>query len=126
MRGSLSSILIWAGTLSLAGVASADDLDVPVVERDSGGQMASCSSSSVSGLDENGDGFLAVRSGPGSRYRKIAELHNGDMVYVFDARGEWVGITYGTSDATCASIKTHRIRGKAGWVHSKLLEDVAG
>lgn len=37
----------------------------------------------VRGLDPKGDGFLAVRVGPGSNYRMIDRLYNGDRVYVF-------------------------------------------
>ena len=50
------------------------DLDVPITEEGGDGQMANCSSSTVYGLEAGEDGFLAVRSGPGTQYRKIDEL----------------------------------------------------
>ncbi|MEM9496799.1 MAG: hypothetical protein AAGA28_02680 [Pseudomonadota bacterium] len=42
-------------------------------------------------LDPNGDGFLSVRTGPGSGYQEIARVNNGDALY-FDTRecqGKW-------------------------------------
>lgn len=36
----------------------------------------------VQGLDPNGDGFLALRAGPGTNYAKIGELHNGDAAFI--------------------------------------------
>jgi len=38
----------------------------------------------------NGNGFLAVRSGPGSRYTQIGELYAGDEYWVAERRGNWV------------------------------------
>ena len=36
-----------------------------------------------------GNGFLAVRTGPGSGYRQIGELYLGDEVAVWDRSGNW-------------------------------------
>lgn len=36
----------------------------------------------VEGLNPRGDGFLAIRTGPGSEYRKIGELYNGNFAYM--------------------------------------------
>lgn len=69
------------------------------------------------GLDPNGDGFLAVRSGPGTNYRKIDELYNGDWVFVLAERGQWFGVAYGVGmETACRSIPSSAPR---GWVHSK-------
>jgi hypothetical protein len=40
-----------------------------------------------------GSGFLAVRTGPGSNYRKIGELYAGDEVSAYDRRGSWYAVT---------------------------------
>jgi len=88
-------------------------LDVPFADKGGDGQAAWCASSTVSGLDPNGDGFLAVRSGPGTKFRKIGEVYNGDVVLTCDARGPWVAIVYGRSKAK-------------GWVHGRWLKDLAG
>ncbi|MFZ2099127.1 MAG: SH3 domain-containing protein [Oricola sp.] len=36
-----------------------------------------------------GNGFLAVRTGPGSNYRQIGELYAGDEVSVWSRSGNW-------------------------------------
>ncbi|MGB5736293.1 MAG: SH3 domain-containing protein, partial [Thiohalocapsa sp.] len=66
----------------------------------------------VRNLDPKGDGFLAVRSGPGSNYRMIDRLSNGDRVYVYTARGSWYGIVY--------------LDGTKGWSHKNWLYQIAG
>ncbi len=44
----------------------------------------------VNGLDPNGDGFLAVRSGPGTNYPQIASLYNNDAAFLgADCQGRW-------------------------------------
>jgi uncharacterized protein YgiM (DUF1202 family) len=39
-----------------------------------------------------GNGFLAVRNGPGGNYRQIGEVYAGDEVSVWDRRGNWYQI----------------------------------
>ncbi len=100
-------------TLSLTGSAAAAqqmDVDFPILED---AQAAGCAGSIVAGLDPNGDGFLAVRTGPGTGYRKIDELHNGDMVRTCASNGPWVGVYYGQPR-------------RKGWVHGKWLAEGAG
>jgi Bacterial SH3 domain len=112
--------------------ASAQTLDVAIFEHASDGQMASCSTSTVSGLKVNGDGFLAVRSGPGSQYKKIDELHNGDVVTVYDTKGKWFGVMYGRSQGGCnywegeGKERPVQYDGNKGWVHSNWLKPLAG
>jgi hypothetical protein len=106
---------------------TANQLDVPVIEQGGDGQVANCGSSMVSGLKATEDGFLAVRSGPGSQYRQLDQLHNGDVVTDFEHRGEWVGIVYGTPDVHCSSTKTQPVPyDRKGWVHQKWLKWIAG
>ena len=131
MRSFLFSTLIATGLLTLSLPASANELDVPIIEHgeyndDSGGEiLPTCTSSTVTGLSK--DGFLAVRAGPGSQYRKLAELHNGDVVYEFDHKGKWRGVVYGTPSVKCLTTKTRPVTyPNKGWVHSKWLEDLAG
>lgn len=40
-----------------------------------------------------GTGFLAVRSGPGGSYKQIGEVYAGDLVSVWDRRGDWYAVT---------------------------------
>jgi len=122
------STLIIACLLTPSIPVLANKLDVRIMEEGGGGQLATCASSTVAGLSADGDGFLAVRSGPGSQYRKLAELHNGDVVYVFDKKGKWAGVVYGDLESEeCASINTRPVTNrKKGWVHTKWLKDLAG
>ena len=107
--------------------AGEKDLDVPITEEGGDGQIANCSSSTVYGLEAGEDGFLAVRSGPGTQYRKIDELYNGDVVAVFEARGKWAGVVYRTEIVDCASTVTRLVPYEnKGWVHTKWLKDLAG
>ena len=103
------------------------DLDVAIIEYAGDGQAATCASSVVDGLNPQGDGFLAVRSGPGTNFRKIDELHNGDVVYAFDRKGDWVGIAYHVASIDCASQSTRPLQSEyQGWVNGKWLRDLAG
>lgn len=105
--------------LLLAAPAAAQGLDVPIRLAPDDGQAAVCGSSTVAGLDPNGDGFLAVRSGPGTDFAKIGELREGDTVYACDARGPWIGI-YLTDP------RGGRPSGLGGWVHGRWLKPLAG
>jgi hypothetical protein len=54
----------------------------------------------VTGLDPNGDGFLSVRSGPGTQHQEIARVRNGDALY-HDTRkcqGQWCFAEGGSVD----------------------------
>jgi hypothetical protein len=105
--------------LTLAPPAAAQQLDVPVRIPVTDGQTATCASSTVTGLDPNGDGFLALRSGPGTEFRKIGELHNGDVVFTCDASGPWVGIQLRYPNPGAPA-------GPGGWVHGRWLKPLAG
>ncbi|ADV46210.1 hypothetical protein [Nitratifractor salsuginis] len=56
---------------------------------------AACRPYTVTGLNPYGDNYLAVRSGPGSRYYMQDTLHNGDRVLVCGYAGAWRRIFYG-------------------------------
>ena len=98
--------------LATAGPAGAQQLDVEFTILEDG-QAAGCAGSVVSGLNPKGDGFLAVRTGPGTGFRKIDELHNGDDVRTCAKSGKWIGVYYGQPR-------------RKGWVHGNWLVDGAG
>ena len=64
----------------------------------------------VTGLKRGGDGFLALRSGPGSDYAMIARLAEGTPVTAFGASGPWRQVTTAQG---------------AGWAHSSWLRQAA-
>ena len=51
-----------------------------------------CANGRVHRLDPSGDGFLAVKGGPGLNYDRIDELYNGEKVYLRVATGDWFGV----------------------------------
>jgi hypothetical protein len=111
MKGTAMRWLVVVLGLAAAPVA-AQGLDVEFdVPRD--GQAAGCASSEVKGLKAGGDGFLAVRSGPGGSYAELDRLHNGDVVAYCAKNGKWIGIVYGDPK-------------RRGWVHGNWLVDLAG
>lgn len=104
-------------------------LDVPVMEHADGGDYDTCSLGQVAGLKAGGDGFLAVRTGPGSDYTMIDKVYNGDKVWIFDQVGGWLGVVYGVDFVECSPIQKDRPvakQGKKGWVHKNWVREIAG
>lgn len=119
----LTLFALWPGTYLVA-----QPLEVPVMERASD-DLDTCALGEVFGLKSDGDGFLAVRSGPGSDFTKLDEVHNGDRVWLFEQRGDWIGVVYGVTELGCSPIKQDRIvpySGKKGWVHGNWVQIIAG
>jgi hypothetical protein len=56
--------------------------------------MPPCANGVVHNLDPKGDGFLAVKAGPGLHYERIDKLFNGKQVIMCDQKGVWHGIVY--------------------------------
>ena len=83
----------------------------------------------VQGMNPQGDNFLAVRSGPGSKFTKIDELHERDQLWLCDKRGRWVGIVYGKNCGVSSPIAIRQIYEgpcKSGWVFDKYVKLIAG
>lgn len=59
---------------------------------------------------DNGSGFLALRSGPGTGYGQVAELFNGDAVEIRARRGPWYNVYVPSLDIS-------------GWVYSRWVVD---
>lgn len=101
----IGAISIWIGP----GVAVAQNLDVSFNTYCPPDSEAACfGAATVMGLDPNGDGFLAVRTGPGSNYPMIGQVHNGDRVGTFERRGGWYAISFGPNN-------------RLGWAHGNWL-----
>lgn len=83
----------------------------------------------VRGLNPQGDNFLAVRIGPGSKFAMIDELYERNQVWMCDKRGRWVGVVYGKNCGVGSPIAIRqRYRGscKSGWVFDKYVKLIAG
>lgn len=125
LRGVILAVVALA-----AAAPAAVALDVPIYESETDGQAANCGMGTVMGLKAGGDGFLAVRSGPGAGYRKLGELHNGDRVMIIDGRDGWLGIVVpgGRVDQRdyCARVGPKRkLSGSGlGWVSGKWIGDI--
>jgi hypothetical protein len=111
--------------------AGAARLAVPILV--GGDDYDACSSvGMVRGLKASGDGFLAVRAGPGTRHAMLDKLHNGDLVYICDERSGWYGVVYERGGRDCNVSRPWPLRHEytgpcpAGWVHGNWVEVVAG
>jgi hypothetical protein len=92
-----------------------------------------CSNGVISGLNPHGDAFLAIRSGPGVKYRELTRLYNGDQVYMCGLRGDWVGIVWARPWGSGCKVmepwpKTQPYTGpcNSGWVHRRYVTLWAG
>lgn len=122
---------------SMARAASPAPAEVPVrvgleAELDACGSWAR-----VSGLKPGGDGFLAVRGGPGAQYALRDRLREGDTFFVCGdaAGGKWFSIVYPRAgqDASDCGVSSSLPRPVAyrgpcawGWVHADWVEILAG
>jgi len=122
--------LTLATLLSVGPTLAADPIPVML-----GGEpeMDACPGwGEVRGLDPDGDGFLAVRTGPGTGYPMIDRLHEGDGVHFCDERGDWIGIVHGEpgqdcgADSPVARRQPYRGPCKSGWAHRNWLVLLAG
>lgn len=68
----------------------------------------------VKGLNPNGDGFLALRRGPGTKYKQIGSLRNGDAAYLRKCEGKWCYVENGALNGREARFK--------GWIYDKWCE----
>jgi hypothetical protein len=107
--------------------------EVPVVI-EGGWQYDPCGNGMVVGLDHRGDGWLAVKSGPGLDYKRIDKLYNGSQVYLCGETKQWYAIVYsprgGTSE--CNVMKPWPVSlpytgpCRSGWVYKQYVKVVAG
>ncbi len=74
----------------------------------------------IRGISRRGDGFVAVRKGPGTGHRMINKIYrNGEKVKICDRKGKWKGIVYG--DCIAGSSRSQSGSCKVGWVYGKYI-----
>ena len=66
----------------------------------------------VGGLDPNGDGFLALRTGTGNNAQRIARMPEGTMLEVLGSEGDWDYVRL--------------LDGRTGWAHSNWIRCCTG
>jgi hypothetical protein len=108
------------------------DASVPVIAGQIHGYDACGLVGVVRGLDPRGDGFLAVRAGPGSTFAKVDEVYADQLLNVCDDRGKWLGVVYSHESEDCG-VSTPWPRPAAytgpcrsGWVYRTYVKDFAG
>ena len=87
----------------------------------------------VGGLRADGDGFLAVRTGPGVGYPMIDKLINGQPVSLCWATDDvdWYGVVYTREDKDCGTgsniplVQAYPGPCLSGWVHRNWLRSFA-
>ncbi|MTW22617.1 SH3 domain-containing protein [Allochromatium palmeri] len=123
---------VTANRSRMTGTTSSGDRPVMV-----GGDpdFSGCSAfGAVRGLKRDGDGFLALRSGPSSKARMIDKLGEGDGVYLCDDAGNgWFGVVVyppnpmidcGVNEAIVPK-QPYSGPCKTGWVSENFVEVVA-
>lgn len=135
LRKAASAAVLLASVLVTGGSATAADEpgrrpEVPVVIH--ADDLDPCSNGVVVGLNPAGDGFLAVKSGPGLNYARIDKLYNGEEVYVCGSRGDWLAVVYSRRGGNCNVnrpwTRTLPYTGpcKSGWSHRRWIDVYAG
>lgn len=103
----MKPILAAVLALALIAPALAGQNSVPVYARGNGDEsqaLDACGSSgTVLGLDPNGDGWLAVKAGPGLDFARVDKLYNGQDVVICDQVGPWFGVVYSKQGQTAVS-----------------------
>ena len=113
-----------------AGAALADEAAVPVIV---GGDpdIDACSFGEVSGLNPDGDNFLALRAAPSTNGALLARLAEGQNVWLCDQTGPWIGVVV-HDETGCgfgSPIAEARPYGgpcKSGWAHRDWIRQIAG
>ena len=116
----------------LPATSGAQGARVPVIAGQIRGYDACGSVGVVRGLDPRGDGFLAVRAGPGSNYDMLDKVYTDQLLSVCDDRGKWLGVVYSHESEDCG-VSTPWPRPAAytgpcrsGWVYRTYVKDFAG
>ena len=82
----------------------------------------------IRGISRNGDGFIAIRSGPGGKYKMIDKFYrNGEKVIISDSKGKWKGVVYGSGncgiDLSKKKGQSYQGACKTGWVYGKYVTE---
>lgn len=132
MRKILSVTFLFLFTYSIANATN--NLDTPVMVGGTEDLDACHSEGIVSGLDPEGDAFLAVRAAANANARMLDKLPEGKKVYICDSSpdGKWLGIVYTKKGIDCGvsspirPAQPYKGRCHSGWVSQKWVKVTAG
>jgi hypothetical protein len=130
----LISLVLIGSALVHAAIAQNAPIrpQVPVIIGGDAGFDACGSSGVVVGLDPSGDGFLAVKSGPGLSYSRIDKLYNGEQVYICGETDGWFAVVYTKIGRNCNVSTPWPIKlpytgpCRSGWVFKRYVRGTAG
>src|SRR5262249_40224992 len=123
-------------TTAAGGKEAAIRSQVPVIIEHLPGGEAPCAYGVVHNLDPKGDGFLAVKAGPGLHYQRTGKLYHGKQVIICGDKGAWHGIVYtksGQGDAMrYCNVDENRVKTlpyagpcRSGWAHQRWIKQVS-
>jgi hypothetical protein len=136
-----SGIMLTIGAvICVATAASGQEArthpQVPVMIEHSPDGTPPCAYGIVHSLDPKGDGFLAVKAGPGLQYERIDKLYNGEQVIICGDKGAWYAIVYtgtrrqeamGYCNVEESGPKTLPYTGpcRSGWAHRRWIKPIS-
>jgi hypothetical protein len=94
-------LFIGGGSAAIGEEARFRPQEPVIIKPNESGGADQCANGTVHGLDPRGDGFLAVKAGPGLRYKRIDKLYNGEEVYLCGYVGDWFAIVYSKEAQYC-------------------------
>ena len=105
---------------------------VPVIVGGESNLDACAGKGVITGLDPRGDGFLAVKAGPGPRYKRTDKLFKDEQVYLCSAQGNWFGVVYSKTKQECNVMTPwpnplpYTGPCRSGWIHKRYVKITAG
>ncbi len=131
--GASCAAIAVAATMALSHGAMAQQDGLPTIMIGGETDFDACGAvGEITGLDPQGDNFLAVRFGPGSEHQQIDSLHNGDLVYMCGTEGDWEAVIYGDDLSACGLGSPVMPRQpytgpcNTGWIFTEYLILIAG
>ena len=105
-------------------------LNVPVMIGGEPDEDACGGTGEIRGISRYGDGYVAVRSGPGTKYKIIDKIYrNGMHVAMCDTNGKWEGVVYGNGKCGTGSPvpkpQPYKGKCKSGWIYKQYVKLIA-
>lgn len=131
----MRNIFLAIALLGSSSLSFADNPAMPIMVGGEEGLDACTSLGVVSGLDPEGDAFLAVRAGADAQYKLLDKLPEGKQVHICSTSpdGKWLGVVYSRKKGQdCGVSKSispaqpYKGKCKSGWVSIHWVKVIAG